>query len=169
MRKTWLGFKQTTKQAGGEMGKNMKRSKHVPSVRIPPANLPCCWQLKSQLWLRRIWLGITSVSVCEWGEEIRKERRGKGREKGKEKRKGDKTVGGFFRLLSQLIDYCCVAPIRFWGQPFFSRYLLSDEVIFHNVGFTSAFTVSASALLQSEEQKQLSFMATAEKQQEGVN
>lgn len=86
----------------------------------------------------------------------------KGRKRGKETRRWGWGWG-------VLIDYCCVAPIRFWDQPFFSRYLLSDEVIFHSVGFTSAFTVYASALLQSEEQKQLSFMAAAEKQQEGVN
>lgn len=42
-----------------------KQSENVPSVRILLANLPRRRQLKSQLWLRRIWLGITSVSVCE--------------------------------------------------------------------------------------------------------
>lgn len=70
--KLWGGGKEDKsliligKQTGQRRdARSRKQNGNVPSVRIPLANLPRRQQLKSQLWLQRIWLGITSVSVCE--------------------------------------------------------------------------------------------------------
>ena len=89
---TWIKT-HTHRRSRRRGGEYRKWSENVPSLRIPPANPPCRWRLKSQLWLQRIWLGITSVSVCEWGEGIR-ERRGEERKrKRKTERKGEERRG----------------------------------------------------------------------------
>lgn len=118
VRKKRLDIKYTKHTSRRRNGDYIERSENVPSIRIPPANLPCRWQLK---WLRRIWLGITSVSVCEWGEEIKEGREdgGAGRT-GKEERGGEKgeSVGErgsnrwfHFGSRSKLLKYLELAKI----------------------------------------------------------